>query len=122
MLWADGSRYIGYGKNNTKDDKGLYIWPNDGVYLGQFNNNQMNGSGIRKYKDNKMYIGGFSNDAENGEGILLEADKHTAYSGQWQNGQLQAPGFKIVKIDQNNSGTTVHKGQWTMGKKNALVW
>ena len=108
--WEDGSKFVGYFKNdksngygkfidnqnnyllgNFKDDKlkgfGIYLNNNEIKYIGEWNNDLQDGIGIEYWKDGAIYTGEFYKGKKNGIGEYIWGDG-SKYDGEWENNCL----------------------------------
>mmetsp|Transcript_22718 Transcript_22718/g.21896 ORF Transcript_22718/g.21896 Transcript_22718/m.21896 type:complete len:119 (+) Transcript_22718:281-637(+) len=57
QIWADGSLYEGYWKNDKANGRGRLIHADGDVYEGQWKDDKAHGEGTYKHTDGAMYRG-----------------------------------------------------------------
>jgi hypothetical protein len=108
MKYPDGSKYVGYFKNDAMYGLGTMTWSNGTIYTGEWRDNQRNGPGtLRVFEDGvftKEYIGNWENDKKNGSGTMKWSDGDS-YTGEWRDNNRHGLGKMIEHI-------TVYDGNW----------
>ena len=91
QIWADGSRYEGYWKNDQANLKGkLYHFDGD-IYEGEWFNDKADGFGLYLHKDGAKYEGYWKDDKQHGKGCENWPDG-THYEGHYENGKKEGYG------------------------------
>ena len=142
QIWEEGSKFIGYFKNdksngygrflddynnclagNFIEDKlggfGIYSCNNGTKYVGEWKNDLQHGIGIEYWKDGSIYKGAFSKGEKNGIGEYIWADG-TKYQGEWKNNYMS--GYGIFSFSNN---TKIYYGEWENNMMNGigeLIW
>lgn len=96
QLWPDGSKYIGYWKNDKADGKGRLI-----------------------HHDGDVYIGDWKDDMTHGYGEYTDASG-MKYKGQWRNDQQEGRGNRVLKGlgREEWADGAVYEGSYKDGMKN----
>ena len=80
QVWPDGSKYIGYWKNNQANGKGKLIHQDGDIYEGDWQSGKPNGKGCYIHLDGSKYVGDWKNDKQEGTGEETWADG-SVYNG-----------------------------------------
>ena len=94
QLWPDGTKYIGYFKNNKVYKKGIIYFSNGSIYEGELLNCKFNGYSKYINVDGTKYEGEWKDDKENGYGKEFWTDG-AKYEGQYKNGEKSGKGIFI---------------------------
>lgn len=62
QIWKDGSKYVGYWKNDQANGKGRLIHADGDVYEGEWYNDKAQGRGTYEHMDGAKYIGDWKED------------------------------------------------------------
>ena len=68
QIWADGSKYVGYWKNDETNGRGRLIHHDGDVYVGEWKNNLAHGIGECTDAVGMVYRGSWVNDQQEGRG------------------------------------------------------
>ena len=94
QIWPDGSKYLGYWKND-QPWKGKLIHPDGDIYDGEWEGGKPNGTGCYTHLDGTKYVGEWKNDRQEGNGEETWPDG-SMYKGQYKEGKKQS--IKTKKI------------------------
>jgi len=118
QIWPDGSKYVGYWKNDKANGLGRLIhcdgdvysgeWRDDmahgrGKYIdtmgmeynGEWKNDKQNGAGIEKWPDGASYEGMYKDGKKNGRGKFSWSDG-SSYEGQFKDNMLEGEGIFYI--------------------------
>ncbi|CAG9327771.1 unnamed protein product [Blepharisma stoltei] len=87
----DGSKFVGYFKNNKRYGDGRLITAEGDIYQGQFKRGKLNGNGIARHPDGSKYEGNFKNGLPHGKG--REEFEEGNYEGEYRNGKKNGNGI-----------------------------
>lgn len=87
VLWADGSIYDGWWKDDKPHGNGIKVFINGDAYVGSFRAGKMSGKGTYYKADNSKYEGEWQDNLQNGNGTQTWSDNHS-YEGQWKEGTI----------------------------------
>ena len=91
QIWEDGSKYIGYWKEDKACGKGKLYHPDGDIYDGEWLNDKPNGFGTYIHKDGARYVGEWKDDKQHGNGKEIWPDGST-YEGQYREGKKSGIG------------------------------
>jgi hypothetical protein len=113
IKYPDGSKYVGYFKNDAMYGLGTMTWPKGATYTGEWRDNQRNGPGTLRVIENgvyiKEYIGNWEDDQKNGWGTMNWSDGDS-YTGEWRNNDRHGRGKMTEHV-------TVYDGNWENDNK-----
>ena len=113
MKYPDGSKYVGYFKNDAMYGLGTMTWPKGTTYTGEWRNNERNGPGTLRVIENRVYIkeylGNWEHDKKNGWGTMNWPDGDS-YTGEWRNNDRHGLGKMTEHSATEN--VTVYDGNW----------
>src|SRR5690242_17342073 len=99
--YPNGSKYIGYVKDNKPHGEGVLFLLDGTKYTGQWNNGKMEGKIKIEWNSGKMsgikYEGECQKGKPHGKGVLFLHDG-TKYTGQWNSGKTEG----IVEMEKTN--------------------
>ena len=91
-LWNEGTFYVGYWENNSKNGSGkIFTKEKKLFYEGSYFNGMRHGSGTQIYKDGSKYIGEFYEDKRHGKGKIFWNDG-SSWEGTFNHGDLNGDG------------------------------
>jgi hypothetical protein len=107
----EGAQYIGeITGDSIKHGRGVAIYADGSLYEGFFKNNQRHGSGRFIYANGDVYMGTFINGLCEGYG-LYDALEDTDFKGYWSDGKMHGRGFEI------EHGEYTFRGKFKNGEK-----
>jgi hypothetical protein len=141
QIWKDGSKYVGYWKNDQANGKGRLIHADGDVYEGDWYNDKAQGRGTYEHFDGAKYIGDWKEDRQHGYGVETWPD-NARYEGNYEFGKKHGVGtFKwadgssyIGEFYNNNihgkgvytwSDHRKYEGEWRANKmhgKGTFTW
>ena len=92
LVNKDGSKYLGYFKNNKKNIKGKLIHYEGDIYEGEWVDDKATGRGKYFHIDGTTYDGEWENDKQNGFGVETWNDG-SYYEGYYVNGKKEGKGI-----------------------------
>ena len=141
QIMPDGSKYIGYWKNDKASGKGKLINPDGDIYEGDWLDDRPNGYGSYtqvdgtkyegEWKDHKQngkgkeiwpngasYEGGFLDGKKSGKGKFIWADG-SIYEGDFENNYINGEGTYIFADKRQYTGTWVNN---RLNGKGIFIW
>ena len=91
QVWSDGSKYIGYWKNDKANGFGRIIHADGDVYEGDWKDDKADGHGKYIHVDGATYEGDWLNDKQHGQGIEIWPDGAKFVGGYFE-GKKQGKG------------------------------
>ena len=92
LIMKNGSKYMGYFKNNKKNIKGKLIHYEGDIYEGEWLDDKANGKGKYTHVDGTTYEGEWKNEKQEGYGIETWNDG-SCYKGYYLNGKKNGKGL-----------------------------
>ncbi|CAG9331807.1 unnamed protein product [Blepharisma stoltei] len=127
-IGQDGSKYVGYFKNNKKAGNGRFISADGELYEGEFKRGQPSGNGVLQKPDGSRYEGSFRNGTPYGKG-KEKLEDGSIFEGEFKNGQKNGTG--IIRWENGNVFEGEFKNDiiegygvftWAEGKKYEGEW
>ena len=91
QVWADGSLYEGYWKNDKANGKGRLIHADGDVYEGEWRDDKAHGQGKYMHTDGAEYEGQWKEDKQHGKGKETWPDG-AQYEGDYIEGKREGSG------------------------------
>ncbi len=91
QVWPDGSKYVGYWKNDMANGKGRLIHADGDVYEGEWYNDKAHGYGVYTHMDGAQYTGYWKEDKQHGNGVETWPDG-ARYEGSYEFGKKHGKG------------------------------
>ena len=117
QIYKDGSKYVGYWKNDQANGKGRLIHADGNVYEGDWYNDKNQGRGTYEHFDGAKYVGDWKEDRHHGYGVETWPD-NARYEGNYEFGKKHGVGtFKWADgssyIGELNNNKIHGKGVYT---------
>ncbi len=128
QVWPDGSKYVGYWKNDMANGKGRLIHADGDVYEGEWVNDKAHGYGTYTHTDGAQYVGMWKEDKQHGNGIETWPDG-AKYEGNYEYGKKHGKGkffwadgstYEGDFFNNNIHGTGIYV--WSDGRRYEGEW
>ncbi|TNV77956.1 hypothetical protein FGO68_gene11802 [Halteria grandinella] len=128
QIWADGSLYEGYWRNDKANGRGRLIHADGDVYEGEWKDDKAHGFGKYYHTDGARYEGYWREDKQHGHGKETWPDG-ACYEGEYKDGKKDGYGkfhwadgstYQGQFIDNNIHGTGIYT--WADGRQYNGDW